>query len=123
MDIEKQFPSADAITEGLKTANDTAMEDTGEARSSQSRRNNTSGLDNAPQGSDDDQMGLARWLASLLSGLQACDRLSVNQLGMKLASDADVLGMRLMAAFVGGERSFRMTLISVKQIPVREVWP
>jgi hypothetical protein len=62
-------------------------------------------------------------VAKLAIWLQACNELSVNLLDMKLASDADVLGMRLMAAFVGGERLSRMMLISVKQFPVREVWP
>lgn len=49
--------------------------------------------------------------------LQTCDRLSVTRLDMKLASDADVLGTRLMVAFV---RLLRIMLISVKQFPVRE---
>ena len=61
-----------------------------------SGRDDTDGLDNAPQGSDG---GQACYLE-----FQACDGLSVDRLDMKLASVADVLGMRLMAAFVGGER-------------------
>jgi hypothetical protein len=68
-DNQKQLPSAEAITEVLKMENGTTTEDTGEAGSSQGGRADTDGLDNDPQGSDDDQMRSARWWASLLSGV------------------------------------------------------
>jgi hypothetical protein len=74
MDNQKQLPSAEAITEDLKTVSDTITENTGGAGSSQSGRDDVDSLANAPQGSDDDQMGLARWWPSLLSG----SRLAMN---------------------------------------------
>jgi hypothetical protein len=123
MDNQKQLPLAEAITEDLKMVSDTITENTGGAGSSQSGRDDVDSLANAPQGSDVDQMGVGTMVAKLAIWLQACNELSVNLLDMKLASDADVLGMRLMAAFVGGEHLSRMMLISVKQFPVREVWP
>ena len=95
-DSQKQLPSAEAITECLKMANETTTEDTGDAENPQSGRDDTDGMDNAPQRSEGGQ--------ACYPEIQACDGLSVNRLDMKLASVADVLGVRLMAAFVGGER-------------------
>ena len=58
-DSKKQLPSAGAITECPEMVDDNTTDDTGNAENPQSGRDDTDGLDNAPQGSDHDQMGMA----------------------------------------------------------------
>jgi hypothetical protein len=54
--------SAEAVTEDLNIVDDTAIEDTGETEDPHSE------LDDTPQGSVDDRVGLTRTWVSLLSG-------------------------------------------------------